>query len=87
MVTPHPVSGTLTGCFILEGTIMQNVALIGIDSGKHTFHIHCQDKQGPPLLRKKFSRTQLINFLATSTPSTVAFESCAGAHFMARTIG
>ncbi|AYN26348.1 IS110 family transposase [Buttiauxella sp. 3AFRM03] len=66
---------------------MQNVALIGIDLGKHSFHIHCQDKQGNPLLRKKFSRTQLIHFLATCTPSTVAFESCAGAHFMARTIG
>lgn len=66
---------------------MQNVALIGIDLGKHSFHIHCQDKQGNPLLRKKFSRTQLIHFLAACTPSTVAFESCAGAHFMARTIG
>ena len=37
MVTPTPVSGTLTGWIILEGTIMQNVALIGIDLGKHSF--------------------------------------------------
>ncbi|MCJ7930631.1 hypothetical protein VCX21_23135, partial [Aeromonas caviae] len=23
---------------------MENVALIGIDLGKHSFHIHCQDR-------------------------------------------
>lgn len=80
------MSGTLTGWIILEGTIMQNVALIGIDLGKHSFHIHCQDKSGNALLRKKFTRTKLMQFLVTCPSSVVVMEACAGAHFMARRI-
>ncbi|WP_416775959.1 IS110 family transposase [Xenorhabdus budapestensis] len=66
---------------------MQNVTLIGIDLGKRTFHIHCQDKSGKAILRKKFTRTKLMPFLATCPSSTVVMEACAGAHFMARRIG
>ncbi len=65
---------------------MQNVALIGIDLGKHSFHIHCQDQSGNALLRKKFTRTKLMQFLATCPSSVVVMEACAGAHFMARRI-
>ena len=63
---------------------MQDVTLIGIDLGKHSFHVHGQDRQGKALLRKKFSRKQLIEFLANFHPCTVAMEACAGAHHMAR---
>ncbi|HBD8361304.1 TPA: IS110 family transposase [Escherichia coli] len=65
---------------------MQNVALIGIALGKHFFHIHCQDKSGNALLRKKFTRTKLMQFLVTCPSSVVVMEACAGAHFMARRI-
>ncbi|HAZ3609583.1 TPA: IS110 family transposase [Escherichia coli] len=65
---------------------MQNVALIGIDLGKHSFHIHCQDKSVNALLRKKFTRTKLMQFLVTCPSSVVVMEACAGAHFMARRI-
>ncbi|EFN9723524.1 IS110 family transposase [Escherichia coli] len=65
---------------------MQNITLIGIDLGKHSFHIHCQDKSGNVLLRKKFTRAKLIEFLAGCASSTVVMEACAGAHFMARRI-
>src|SRR5471032_3013123 len=50
--------------FFLKGIIMQNVTLIGIDLGKHSFHVHAQDKNGNALLRKKFSRNQLTAFLS-----------------------
>lgn len=63
---------------------MENVTLIGIDLGKHTFHVHGQDRQGKALLRKKFSRQQLIEFFAKFHRCTVVMEACAGAHFMAR---
>lgn len=63
---------------------MESVTLIGIDLGKHSFHIHGQDSEGKALLRKKFSRKQLIEFLANFHPCTVVMEACAGAHFMAR---
>ena len=59
---------------------MENVMLIGIDLGKHSFHVHGQDRQGKTLLRKKFSRPQLIAFLATFHPCTIVMEACAGAH-------
>jgi len=65
---------------------MQNVTLIGIDLGKHSFHVHCQDKSGRALLCKKFSRAKLMEFLAGSPSTTVVMEACAGAHFMARRI-
>ena len=63
---------------------MQDVTLIGIDLGKHSFHVHGQDRQGKALLRKKFSRKQLVEFLATFQACTVVMEACAGAHHMAR---
>ena len=63
---------------------MQDVTLIGIDLGKHSFHVHGQDRQGKGLLRKKFSRKQLIEFFATFHACTVVMEACAGAHHMAR---
>ena len=54
---------------------MENVALIGIDLGKHSFHIHCQDKSGKALLRKKFTRTKLMQFLATCPSSVCSYGS------------
>lgn len=63
---------------------MEDVALIGIDLGKHSFHLHGQDKRGNALLRKKCSRPQLIQFLATFHPCTIVMEACAGSHHMAR---
>jgi transposase len=63
---------------------MQDVTLIGIDLGKHSFHVHGQDRRGKALLRKKFSRKQLVEFLATFQACTIVMEACAGAHHMAR---
>jgi transposase len=63
---------------------MDSVTLIGIDLGKHSFHLHGQDKQGRGLLRKKFSRKQLLDFFATFHSCTVVMEACTGAHHMAR---
>lgn len=41
---------------------MQNVTLIGIDLGKHSFHIHCQDKSGKALLRKNLPAPNSLSF-------------------------
>jgi transposase len=64
--------------------IMQDVTLIGIDLGKHSFHVHGQDRHGKALLRMKFNRKQLIEFFAKFQTCTVVMEACAGAHHMAR---
>lgn len=63
---------------------MREVTLIGIDLGKHSFHVHGQDARGKGIFHKKFTRKPLINFLATFQPCTIVMEACAGAHHMAR---
>ena len=35
---------TLVGCFLFWRAIMQDVTLVGIDLGKHSFHLHGQDR-------------------------------------------
>ena len=55
---------------------MENIALIGIDLGKNSFHIHCQDRRGKAVYRKKFTRPKLIEFLATCPATTIAMEAC-----------
>jgi transposase len=63
---------------------MQDVTLIGIGLGKNSFHVHGQDRHGRALLRKKFSRKQLVDFFAIFYSCTVVMEACVGAHHMAR---
>lgn len=65
---------------------MQDVTLVGIDLGKHSFHLHGQDRHGKAVFRKKVSRKQLNEFFATFHPCTVVMEACAGAHHMARNL-
>lgn len=85
MVTLRPTSDYPCRVFyFLSEEIMQDVILIGIDLGKHSFHLHGQDARGKAVFRKKCSRMQLITFLATFHPCTVVMEACAGAHHMAR---
>nr|MBG9412818.1 hypothetical protein [Klebsiella pneumoniae] len=38
---------------------MENIALIGIDLGKNSFHIHCQDRRGKAVYRKKFGSSRM----------------------------
>ncbi|MFM0327916.1 IS110 family RNA-guided transposase [Caballeronia glebae] len=63
---------------------MEEVMLIGIDLGKHVFHLHGQNKAGKAVFRKKVSRKQLVEFFATLHACTVVMEACAGSHHMAR---
>ncbi len=65
---------------------MHAITLVGIDIGKHSFHLHGQDASGHALLRKKFTRTQVLRALANLPVCTVVMESCAGAHWLARQI-
>ena len=58
---------------------MNTMTLLGIDIGKHSFHLHGQDTQGHQVLRKKMTRGQLLRSLAqlpTCTPdhSLTLFE-------------
>ncbi|MGM0702862.1 MAG: IS110 family transposase [Pseudomonadota bacterium] len=61
-----------------------SIATIGIDIGKSKFHVCALDERGHVTLRKVFSRSGLIRFLANTPPARVATEACAGAHFIGR---
>ena len=59
-----------------------HIASIGIDLGKTTFHLVALGERNKILLRKKFSRSQLLAYTANLPASLVGLEACAGAHFM-----
>jgi transposase len=63
---------------------VQEVTPVGIDLGKHSFHLHGQDRHGKALFRGKVGRKQLVECFATLQPCTVVMAACAGAHYMAR---
>ena len=59
-----------------------HIASIGIDLGKTTFHLVALGERNKVLIRKKFSRTQLLAYTANLPSSIIGLEACAGAHFM-----
>jgi transposase len=50
------------------------MTLVGIDLGKHRFHLHGQDGRGKAVFRKKLGRKQLIVFFATFHSCVVVME-------------
>ena len=85
MVSPIPASGKLSGDFsFLEAITMNAVKLVGIDLGKHCFHLHGQDASGRMVFRKKLSRSQMLTTLANTPACRIVMEACAGAHWIAR---
>ncbi|WP_311567983.1 IS110 family transposase [Photobacterium arenosum] len=63
---------------------MDNLHILGIDLGRRTFHCIGHDQHGHEVFRKKFNRAQLLLWLSNLPHTTVAFESCGGAHWLAR---
>lgn len=63
---------------------MNTVALVGIDLGKHSFHLHGQDPAGQQVFRKKATRLQMIRLLGNLPTCTIVMEACAGSHCIAR---
>jgi transposase len=61
------------------------ISVLGIDLGKHVFHVHGVDEQGRRVLQKKFSRAKLWEFMGRLEPCLVGMEACGGAHQLGRT--
>jgi transposase len=59
-----------------------HIASIGIDLGKTTFYLVALGERSKVLVRKKFSRTQLLAHTANLPPSLIGLEACSGAHFL-----
>jgi len=58
------------------------IASIGIDLGKTTFHLVAMGERSKMLLRKKFSRAQLLAYTANLPACLIGLEACAGSHFL-----
>jgi len=59
-----------------------HIASIGIDLGKTTFHLVALGERNTILLRRKFSRSQLLAYTANLPVSLIGLEACAGSHFL-----
>ena len=54
---------------------------LGIDLGKTVFHLVGLDASGQVVVRKRYSRTQLLAFTANLQVQLIGMEACSGAHF------
>jgi transposase len=59
-----------------------HITSIGIDLGRTTFHLIALDDHGKVVIKKKFSRKQLLAYTANLQPARVGIEACSGAHFV-----
>jgi transposase len=62
------------------------IASIGIDLGKNTFHLVALDERSKVAIRQKFTRKQLLAFTANLPTSLIGMEACSGAHFIGATL-
>jgi transposase len=59
---------------------------IGIDLGKTSFHLVGLNERSEVVVRKKFSRTQLLRFTANRNVHVIGMEACGGSHFLGRAL-
>jgi len=57
---------------------------IGIDLGKKVFHLVGLNLRGEVVVRKKFSRKQLLHFTANLRVKLIGMEARGGSHFLGR---
>src|SRR3954453_13579465 len=65
---------------------MNQVSTIGLDLAKHIVQLHGADSAGAVVFRKPLHRGQVLSFLATLPPCTVALAAGGSAHDWGREI-
>src|SRR6202162_3531975 len=63
-----------------------DIHTIGIDLGKTSFHLVGLNERGEVIVRKKFSRAQLLRFTANRKVHLIGMEACGGSHFLGRSL-
>jgi transposase len=58
------------------------IASVGIDLGKTTFHLVALDSHGKVVAKLKFSHKQLLAYTANLPSALIGIEACSGAHFV-----
>ena len=69
---------------VMSQQINAQVAVVGIDIGKNSFHVVGQDTRGEIVLRQKWSRSQVEARFANMSPCLIGMEACVGAHHLSR---
>jgi len=59
---------------------------IGIDLGTTLFHLVGLNQDGEVVVRKTFSRRQLLHFTANLQVKAIGMEACGGSHFLGRAL-
>ena len=59
----------------------------GINIGKTVFHLIGLSKEGQIVIKKRFTRKQLITHTVNMPACLIGMEACPGAHFLARVLG
>jgi transposase len=58
----------------------------GIDIGKYVFHFVGLNESGEIVIKRRFSRTQLLTFTANLSVDVIGMEACSGSHFLGRAL-
>jgi transposase len=60
------------------------IATIGLDIAKHVFQVHAVDAAGTVVIRKRYSRAQLMRLFEEIPACLVGIEACGTAHYWGR---
>src|SRR4026209_11928 len=63
---------------------MGEVSTIGLDIAKSVFQVHGVDDAGAVVIRKRVSRTKVLEFFGNLSPCLVGIEACPSAHHWSR---
>lgn len=61
-----------------------DITTLGIDISKNVFQLHGVNALGKVVLRKRITRTKLMEFMINLPPCLIGMESCGSAHYWAR---
>ena len=63
---------------------MNQFIRIGMDTSKHILQLHGVDAAERPVLRKKLSRKQVLEFFAKLPATVIGMEACGASQYWAR---
>jgi transposase len=63
---------------------MEKLTLLGIDIAKNVFQLHGVDEKGNAVLKKRLTRTKLLEFITNLPPCTIVMEACGSANYWCR---
>ena len=66
---------------------MSTITTVGLDLAKSVFQVHGIDAQGDVVVRKRLTRSRVLDFFSKLEPCLVGMEACGTAHHWAREIG